>query len=548
MNIQTSHTQTQPSPFSPLSPEVAIRTDVIRSGSIVEAPVLQGASGAKSLEAYEAKAIQALAGETHLEEDKQLIHQLIKKPTELHFYWSFGREVEGYPVRIGGEAYHERFTRYLNKLLEVSPDLLKVVLALDDLTLRANQVWIEFLQLKYPNRLELRLIGDAQAKLEKAFPKYSETIQQVFANASRGNPVIVSDIYRLLCMVDPAKAENTIFTYCDVDKFVYGCDTTNSQVQKRPQLDFETKTFTFIEVTVDIPGHKNLIQALFQEPRFNSEEHDKNNVFRQERDPNQSFFLCRPMQDYKNNDIVKIKIKDLTTYISFSDDILKHLEKHLKDTAKPLNILNYFTKLHSYIKAFKNKLGEAEHNLFEAYSKEFNALSVSISDVIDVTGPEFLDQLNVCSPLGVVTPRVASWEWHGTQLVSKSLSVALSNFSSKNPCRENTQALFDLYANRLNDALYAKKFGEDHPFYLFLRHYLVQAFPYDQQYFENLVKEEYKLNLNMSKEGFPSYEEWKHDFLAKIKTKAPDDRPVEPGDSYYARLLSIVNTLGINVE
>jgi hypothetical protein len=215
MNIQTSQTQTQPSPFSPISPVGAIPTGGIPSGAIVEAPVLQGASGAKSLEAYEAKAIQALPGETHLEEDKQLIHELIKKPTELHFYWSFGREVE---------AYHKRFTRYLNKLLDVSPDLLKVVLALDDLTLRANQVWIEFLQVQYPNRLELRLIGDAQAKLEKAFPGYSDTIQQVFANASRGNPVIASDIYRLLCMVDPDKGVSTLFTYCDVDTFVYGCD------------------------------------------------------------------------------------------------------------------------------------------------------------------------------------------------------------------------------------------------------------------------------------------------------------------------------------
>ena len=233
-------------------------------------PALGANDSAQGIQAYEPKATQALAGEMHLEEDRELVQKLIQKPTELHFYWTFGREVENIPVRIGGNKYYERFTRYVDKLLSVSPSLLKVVLALDELTLRANQSWIEAVQVKYPHRLEVRFVSDAQEKLEKAFPDYSKTIQQVFANASRGNPVIASDIYRLLCMVDSAKADSTIFTYSDVDTFVYGCDTPNSTVKKWPQRNSKTGDYEFVDKTVEIPGHSNLIKALFQEPSCDS--------------------------------------------------------------------------------------------------------------------------------------------------------------------------------------------------------------------------------------------------------------------------------------
>ncbi len=532
-----------------ISSEAQKQAETSPASCMAEAPVLLKADAEKSIQAYEAKTIQALEGETHLEEDKQLIHHLIQKPTELHFYWTFGRDVEHYPVRIGGEKYHERFTRYLNKLLDVSPAFLKVVLALDDLTLQANQSWIEALQAKYPNRLELRLIGDAQAKLEKAFPEYSESIQQVFANASQGNPVIASDIYRLLCMVEPEKALSTLFTYCDVDTFVYGCDTLPFELKKRPQLDFKTRSLTFVEETVEIPGHSNLMKALFQEPSCDSTKLRRG--FFQDRDPNESFFLCRPMEGgtgYKNNDIVKFKVQDVQSYSDFSDNILSYLEKHLNDEAKPLNILNYFTQLHSAIKACEGTANEALQALFDAYLKEFNTVAIQPAEVIAVTGPGLLDRMLECSPLGVVHPRVASWEWHGTELLGKTLEGPLGAFSSRNPTYEKTQESFDLYASRLNDALYAKKFGEAHPFYAALKDYLLQHFPYNEESFEALVKEEYERNRNMSTETFPSYEKWRPLFLDKIKKKAPGNRPVEPDDSYYARLLSIFNTLDISVD
>ncbi len=551
MDIKTIRGQERARPLSSLvGPAGSVSADPIYPAAIVEAPVLQGASGANGLDAYGAKVIQVLIGETHLEEDKQLIHHLIQKPTELHFYWSFGRDVEGYPVRMGGEKYHERFTRYLNKLLDVSPAFLKVVLALDGLTLQANQSWIETLQIKYPNRLELRLIGDAQAKLEKAFPEYSESIQQIFANASQGNPVIASDIYRLLCMVDTENVLSTIFTYCDVDTFVYGCDTLPFELKKRAQFDFETKSLTFVKEEVEVPGHSNLMKALFQEPICDSTKLRRG--FFEERDPNTSFFLCRPMEretGYKNSDIVKFKVQDVESYNRFSSSILSYLEKHLKDDAKPLNILNYFTKLHGYIKAFEGKAKEAISLEFQAYLKAFNTLAVQPSEVIAVTGPGLLDRREECSSLGVDRPRVASWEWHGTQLLDGTLGGPLCTVSHRNPTYEKTQKSFDLYANRLNDALYAKKFGEDHPFYMALKNYLIQHFPYNGESFEESLKEEHRLrSSNPSSKAFPSYEEWKPWFLAKIKTKAPDDRPVGPDDSYYARLLSVLNTLGINVE
>jgi hypothetical protein len=292
------------------------------------------------------------------------------------------------------------------------------------------------------------------------------------------------------------------------------------------------------------------MKALFQEPICDSTKLRRG--FFKERDPNTSFFLCRPMETetgYKNNDIVKFKVQDVESYNRFSSSILSYFEKHLKDDAKPLNILNYFTKLHGYIKAFEGKAKEAISSESQTYLQAFNLSAVKPSEVIAVTGPGLLDKRGECSGLGVVHPRVASWEWHGTELLTdRELAGPCDQFSSKNSVCETVQRSFNLYANRLNDALYAKKFGEDHPFYVALKAYLIQHFPYDGESFEALVKEGYERNRKMRTGDFLSYEEWKPLFLAEIKTKAPDDRPVGPDDSYYARLLSILNTLGINVE
>lgn len=512
-----------------------------------EAPAL-AAEGKKDIQAYGIKATPALVGEMHLEADRNLLHQLIKKPTELHFYWTFGREVENIPVRIGGEAYYERFTRYVDKLLEVAPSLLTVVLALDELTLRANQSWIEAVQAKYPNRLEVCFVSDAQEKLEDAFPGYKATIHQVFANASRGNPVIASDIYRLLCMVDAAKADSTIFTYSDVDTFVYGCDTPNSEVQKRPQFDFQTMKVSFVEEVVEIPGHSNLMTALFQEPNFDSRK--LKSGFFQERDPNTSFFLCRPMEretGYKNNDIVKFKVNTVGRYKYFSENILGYLNEYLGDDTKPMGILNYFTTLHACIKTCEGKDKEAMQTVFQDYLKQFSSLDVQTSAVIEITGPGLLDKRRECSALGVVHPRVASWEWHGTELLQGEVSGPLEAFSISKELND-MQGVFKVYVNRLNDALYAKRFGEDHPFYLALKEHLTKTFPYNTQGFEDLLQHEYDKRQKNNRDVGISCEEWKSNYLKRIKQKAPDDRPIEPGDSYYARLLSILATIGIQKE
>ncbi len=531
-----------------ISTEAQKQAETNFSSRIAEAPVLVTSDTAKSLQAYEAKANQALVGETHLEVDRDLLHQLIQKPTELHFYWTFGRELENYPVRIGGEKYHERFTRYMDKLLEVAPNLLTVVLALDELTLRANQFWIEPLQAKYPNRLEVRFVCDAQAKLEKAFPGYSETIQHVFANASQGNPVIASDIYRLLCMVDLGNALSTIFIYCDVDTFVYGCDTPNFELQERPQFDFKTRTLRFVAETVEVPGHSNLMKALFREPSFDSTK--LKTGFFQERDPNTSFFLCRPMEretGYKNNDIVKFKVQDVEAYMDFSDDILRNLKKHLSDDTKPICILNYFTTLHGFVKDCEGKTKEAMQLVFGDYLKQFSCLDVQTSDVISVTGPGLLNKRSECSSLGRVHPRVASWEWHGTELLQGNVPGPLEAFSTCSAWHD-MQTVFKAYVSRLNDALYAKKFGENHPFYLALKDHLTKNFPYDTQSFEDLLKHEYDHRQESNIDVGVSYKDWKIKHLEKIKQKPPGNRPVGPDDSYYARLVNILSALGINVE
>lgn len=512
--------------------------------AFIEVPALQASGEASGVNTYTVKAVEVYPGLTHLENSRALLHELIQAPRELHFFWGFGREIKDYPVKIGGEKYHEAFKKYLTKLLEVSPAALRVVLALDEGSFEANKTWIEPLIHTYKNRLEVRLVSAIQEKLEKTYPEHVLTIESIFTNAEAGNPVIASDIYRLLAMVDPEKVDSTIFTYCDVDTFVYGCEASGIEKITRPQFDFNTRKRVLIEKEIEVPDHKDLLQALFQEPTFTP----TRSGFFAERNPNESFFLSRPMEretGYKNNDIVKFKVNALKHYQDFSRSILDHLNRHLSDAAKPLNILNYFTTLHSFIKACEGKNEEALKLVFNDYLDTFNSQVVLMKDVIQVTGPGLLDKRPECSPLRVVHPRVATWGWHGTELLEHESAEPLEGFSSSLTSFHQALNHFKSYVNRIHDALYAQKFGENHPFYLHLKAYLESKFPYEQGYFQDLLKEAYA--DASSRRALPVYEEWKESYLKTLQA-IPEGRTINPEDSYYAKLLDVLKALGIRKE
>lgn len=533
------HPGSSPSGSTLINPQGQTRNLIAQA--FPEVPALQASEEASGMNTYAVKALEAYPGLTHLENTRALLHELIQKPTELHFFWGFGREIKDYPVKIGGEKYNEAFKQYLAKLLEISPAALRVVLALDERSFTANKIWIEPLINTYKKRLEVCFIRDIQEKLEKDYPEHALTIEGIFANAEAGNPVIASDIYRLLAMIDPEKVDSTLFTYCDVDTFVYGCEASGVEKITRPQFDFNTRKRVLIEKEIEVPDHKDLLQALFQEPTFTP----TRSGFFAERNPNESFFLSRPMEretGYKNNDIVKFKVNALEPYQDFSRSILDHLNRHLSDAAKPLNILNYFTTLHSFIKACEGKNEEALKLVFNDYLDTFNSQAVLMRDVIQVTGPGLLDKRPECSPLRVVHPRVATWGWHGTELLEHESAEPLEGFSSSLTSFHQALNHFKSYVNRIHDALYAQKFGENHPFYVCLKAYLESKFPYNQAYFQELLKEAYADAFN--RREVPAYEVWKDNYLKKLQP-IPSNRQITLEDSYYAKLLDVLKGLDL---
>ncbi len=165
----------------------------------------------------------------------------------------------------------------------------------------------------------------------------------LFTNAIRGNPVIASDIYRLIGIAGKNQDTlDTLYTYCDVDTFVQGLETSNEGINYKWDEDTEQ----LIARRYPVPGHTNLITALFKVPSRSS--------------PDSSCNLSRYINKFteqNNNDLIQIRVTNDEGYRLFAEKVWKKSKSQFKaEGFDNLCLLNYFIKLLDYIKACKTKM------------------------------------------------------------------------------------------------------------------------------------------------------------------------------------------------
>jgi hypothetical protein len=388
---------------------------------------------------------------SHFEEDKSLIDEYLAKleGAELHFFWTTGRTLADnsayepdQKVDVGGSHFGQKFFPYVDKLLEVSPDKLKIKFVCDTMTRTSNKDIISVLCDKYGNRFEILPIEKVQENLLEAFPLYASKINLLFKNATQGNPVLVSDIYRVIGMVyghdDSPTSDVTqkLYTYCDIDAFCYGMDYKPTKYQ----------------------SHAGLIKALF------------NSVTKA------PFYFGRKST---NNDLIKLQITEITPYKEFCERILGKLNMNSR-------VLTHFSTLHDRIKQCE----ESSQICPNVDSLVENPIEDLIYQVQLTTGPYFLADRNITCDLSY--PGKTIGEWYAPEEV---LNYKMERYENNRPTyvlhwEDDTAPLeeevcksFDLccenYRKFLSAAFYARRFGINHPFNIIIRKRLVDDFPYN---------------------------------------------------------------------
>lgn len=540
-----------------------LSVSLITSSLVVETILQTSAHAAatSSIEAQDASSRTRIAFK-HFGEDRELIVECLKhtKAAELQFFWTTGRTLSDNPaysgsthVDVGGATYGEKFFPYVSKLLEVSPEHLTVKFICDTMTEESNKSAIGELKMRYGDRFDILSIGIVHAQLLRAFPEKSNQLNTIFKNATGGNPAISSDIYRLLmpfardCDVDTIL--RTQYTYCDVDTFCFG-----------------------MEESIQNGGHSNLIKALFAPSTYPS-------VFN---------YIGMKKVDSNCNDLIKMTLVSDETYRWFCLDVLSSAGYN-RGKGKPA-LLKHFTILHDIIKRCEDP--ESCEAAFQNYLKAFEASRIVFEDIIYTTGPGFTSHLQQMSALENTYPRVDSFGWHGTQLIlygsNPITPIFTINNRERNPyysAGENglwggaestiVQAFRD-YENSLFAALFAKSFGEKHPFNQKLRQHLVHTFPYACDAFKEVIKKEYDwqkqhnwIRIKHKQIGHGRYvptlfqwnnkvqdyvetthEEWLDLMHQKITTR-PDyddgDGDITEKSPYYFRLTHLLGKLGVEI-
>jgi hypothetical protein len=383
--------------------------------------------------------------------DAPLIHQYLDglQESELHFFWTTGRTLSDNPaydpdrsVEIGGPGYGERFFTNVDLLLKNSPAHLKVKFIGDELTFAANSERFSEVSRKYSDRFMLIRVEEVEDNLLQVFtaPDQQEKIKAIFKNATQGNPVSASDIYRVIGMMYAQNSEPSVdrkqYTYVDIDTFCHG---------------------------VEHVDHSKLIRALF------------------EYIPKEPFYFGKTE---RSNDLIKISIFDTNKFKEFCENIISKIS--LNESSNNY-VLTYFAKLHDIIKTFEisPEKGQQDFLNLKPLSGSYKWM------VIKSTGPDFLAAKEISTDL--TYPEVFAGAWRS--LVEK---------LNERPAQPNNMDIFDggkrnqLFIDQANDytkyfmpAFYAKKFGKNHPFNLFIADHLKTNFPYNHDYFKELLCADY---------------------------------------------------------
>ncbi len=120
-------------------------------------------------------------------------------------------------------------------------------------------------------------------------------------------------------------------------------------------------------------------------------------------------------------------------------------------------------------------------------------------------------------PLPAQHPLVGTYGWHDAHELEN--EEKFGDVWHRCDRSKEMLELEQLYGNRIQGALYAKKFGEDHPFFKMIQRYLIDGYPYKStnETFKNLLNEQYKKVteawLKKCNSKLPTYEEWKNKIL-----------------------------------
>ncbi len=479
----------------------------------------------------------------HFQEDAAVIKESLNhvSTAELHFYWTTGyedmREEDIQPVHVGGIQYSNIFHQYVAALLSNSPDHLKVKFVCDTATQRYNQKWISFLQEQYAQRFESLPIVSIKASLLGAFPEQKDFIELIFKNATGGNPAIPSDVYRFIGMIYGRKLETekvyqTQYTYCDIDTFCSGMDLPNEEMVQ--YYDFESCSYKNKIVATN--GHTNLIRALFTKPTWKE--------VKSVHDPSTTFYVgMRIDNDGNYNDLIKIQIKNMSSYRKFCEEVLFKIDfLNQKKRCGQFDVLTYFPTLYAYIRGCEQNL---EAN-FSDYLDHFLYPDFQVNDIIEVTGPNFTKELEKCLPLIQTYPMICSWEWHGTQLIEcGNNALEYVNCERSESCSQ-VATEFSLYASRVSDAFFAKRFGTQHPFNVKMVEYLQNHFPFSTSSFKKLMKKSYVYEKEKGDSHTDSEENWLV-YQIDCLTKHQQEQEVTVDDTYYIRLMHLLNQLGVHI-
>lgn len=409
--------------------------------------------------ALESSSSHAQVAIINFEESKDLLAKHLEEldSAELHFFWTTGRTLSENPnynpntrVNIGGEKWGQKFFPYVKKLLEVSPKKLKIKVTGDALTAKSNTLQIgEILEL-YPNRFEMIFSDIVCTNLKKRFPLYSKKLDIIFQNATGGIPVIPSDIYRIVAPIfgyDHAPdVFKTLYTYCDVDNFCAGMESTQ---------------------------YFNLINALFDpiKEKANSLDFD--------------FYFGKTTG---NNDLIKIRVKDIDAYSDFCNKMLKKIKIDN-------DVFTHFVELHDRIKECEQKPDLATHLVHSPPVKNL------VLTIMTATGPNFLKGNHVTDDLSY--PHNLDGEWYSPE---EYLDHTIARYQYTHPpsvlnwgcgtvatpeeraAEEEFTGDCDVYRAILSEAFYAKRFGDNHPFNVEIRNRLVENYPYHKQSFTKLLE------------------------------------------------------------
>lgn len=415
---------------------------------------------------------------THIDSDAKLITESLQhiKSAELHFFWTTGRTLRDDSrddalrnVQIGGARVND-FLIYVKKLLEVSPPHLRVKLVLDDMTQSSNQLMLSTLLHDFEERFEiLSIVLVTQRLKEKFSPTTHDMIDLILNNATRGIPVVASDIYRLIGMVHgheslAASPDNVLFTYCDVDTFCHG---------------------------MVCPSHKWLIRALFTPPSFHDDASKKSDA--QAIDPQSQFYLgLKKTANECNNDLVKLKIADLDSYNAFCEKILGDLR-----TPEIIEFLAHFPTLHDSIRSFEIN---DETTFADFVASYLNRCVKTFTMVRTTTGPDLVNRLPEILPLEQCYPPAFDLTWlsqieHECRLLPETFLIwgdfsAYENSDEKpfdSACNDFENCC-NAYLNILSTAEFAERFGSSHPFNLLMKNYLIVHYPLNTNAFHTYLK------------------------------------------------------------